>query len=179
MTDPQFIVADIRSHRAELLELNVEYVSWVFSQVDESFGVRCADVVGLPAPAYVEAVIDKICDRSPPEGIFYLVKIDGQLAAMGGLRGLNASLIEVKRIYVRPTFRGLRLGERILARLLADAQAFGYERACLDSGPFMKAAHSIYERASFVDRMPYDQAEVPVEFHSRWRFMERPLAVPA
>jgi GNAT superfamily N-acetyltransferase len=178
MTDPQFIVADIRSHRGELLDLNVEYFSWVFAQIDDFFGVRCADVVGMPAPAYVEAVIDEICDRSPPEGIFYLVKMDGRIAAMGGLRGLNLSLAEVKRIYVRPAFRGFRLGERILRRLLADAQAFGYERVCLDSAPFMKAAHGIYEGAGFTDRLPYESTEVPVEFHGRWRFMERDLAAP-
>ena len=179
MTDPQFIVADIRTHRAALLELNVEYVSWVFSQVDDFFGIRCADVVGMPAPAYVEAVIDKICDRKPPEGIFYLVKTDERIVAMGGLRGLNSNLVEVKRIYVRPAFRGFRLGERILTRLLTDARAFGYERVCLESAPFMKAAHKIYEGANFADRLPYEAAEVPVEFHGRWRFMERVLTAPA
>jgi len=179
MTEPQFIVANIRTHRAELLEINVEYVSWVISHVADFFGIRAEDVVGMPTQEYVEAVIDKTCGRNPPEGVFYLVKIDGQLAAMGGLRGLSPNLVEVKRIYVRPAFRGLRLGERILKHLLTDAKLFGYDRVCLESAPFMKAAHRIYERASFVDRAPYQEAEVPVEFHGRWRFMERPLAAPA
>ena len=175
MTEPQFIVADIRLHRAELLELNVEYVSWVFSQVDEYFRISSAEVVGMQASAYVETIIDKICDQHPPDGIFYLVKVEGMLAAMGGLRRLNPNTVEVKRIYVRPACRGLRLGERILTRLLADAKSFGYRKVCLDTGPFMKSAHKIYENSQFVDRAPYLEAEVPVEFHDRWRFMERPI----
>ena len=131
------------------------------------------------APAYVESVLDKICDRTPPEGIFYLVETHGRLAAMGGLRGLEPSLVELKRIYVRPAFRGSGLGERILTRLLTDAQDFGYQRICLESAPFMKNAHGIYQRAGFADRLPYEAAEVPVEFHDRWRFMERLLAAPS
>ena len=175
MTEPQFIVADIRLHRAEILDLNVEYVSWVFSQFDEFFGISCAEVVGMPASAYAETAIEKICERHPPDGIFYLVKIDGLLAAMGGLRGLNQDSVEVKRIYVRPAFRGLRLGEHILTRLLADAKSFGYRGVCLETGPFMKSAHKIYESNHFVDRAPYSEAEVPVEFYDHWRFMERPI----
>lgn len=175
MTEPQLVVADIRSHRAELLELNLEYMSWIFSEVGKFFEVPCAEIVGMPAPAYVEAVIDKVCDRQPPEGIFYLVTVEGQLVGMGGLRGLNVDLAEVKRLYVRPAFRGRGLGERVLARLLTDARTFGYRQACLESAPFMEAAHRLYERASFVDRSPYEGAEVPVEFHHRWHFMERPL----
>lgn len=88
---------------------------------------------------------------------------------MGGLRRSSANLAELKRIYMRPAFRGLRPGERILRRLLTDAGTFGFERACLESGPFMKAAHRIYESANFVDRLPYGEAEVPVEFHDRDR----------
>lgn len=75
MPEPEFIVADIREHRPDLVELNVEYVSWVFSQVDECFGVSWAEIVGLPAAASVGTVIEKICDRSPPRGVFDLVRV--------------------------------------------------------------------------------------------------------
>jgi GNAT superfamily N-acetyltransferase len=176
VTVPQFITANLRDHRAELLGLNVEYVSWVFAEVDAFFGVRCAQVVGMEAPEYVASVIDKMCDRTPPEGIFYLISCQGKFAGMGGLRGLTDEVAEIKRIYVRPGFRGARLGELMLERLLSDASQFGYKRICLDSAPFMKAAHRMYEAAAFVDRAPYSGAEVPEVFHPRWRFMERSLA---
>jgi hypothetical protein len=63
----------------------------------------------------------------------------------------------------------------MLDRLLADAVAFGYDRVLLDSGPFMTAAHRVYERKGFVDCEAYTGVEVPEAFHARWRFMRRGL----
>jgi hypothetical protein len=64
MTEPEFVVADLSAHRAPLLALNVEYMSCVFEQIDASFGVSCADMVGMPASAYVETVIWRFMERS-------------------------------------------------------------------------------------------------------------------
>ncbi len=176
MTPPQFITANLRDHRDEVLELNVEYLSWVFAEVDAFFGVSCTAIVGMSAADYVASVLEKVCDRTPPHGVFYLLQHEGKIAGMGGLRALSSEAAEIKRIYIRPGFRGARLGERMLQRLLEDARQFGYRRACLESAPFMKAAHRIYEAAGFHDRPPYLEAEVPVIFHDRWRFMECTLA---
>jgi GNAT superfamily N-acetyltransferase len=168
-------VANIHIHRDQLIEINVEYVSWVFREIDKLFDVNFEKRIGMPASDYVTSVIDKVCGKLPPEGIFYLVNVDGKLAGMGGLRGLNPIQAEVKRIYIRPEFRGMRLGELVLERLLSDAKEFGYEQACLDTALFMKSAHRIYENKGFLDRPPYEGVEVPPEFHARWRFMELAL----
>ena len=175
MTDISLIPASIPAHRDLLVEINVEYVSWVFREIDSLFGVDFEQVVGMPARDYVPTVIDKVCGRPPPEGVFYLVSVDGQTAGMGGLRRLNADQAELKRMYIRPAFRGRGLGARVLDRLLADAGSFGYGRVCLDSAPFMQDAHRVYESRGFVDRPPYEGVEVPPEFHHRWRFMEKTL----
>ena len=171
----EFIAANVQLHRKQLIELNVEYLSWVFERIEAFFAIPADEVVGMPAADYVPTVIDKVCGDPPPKGIFYLVTVDGALAGMGGLRALGANTAEIKRIYFRPAFRGMQLGERMLQRLLADAKSFGYERACLDTGPFMTSAHRLYEAQGFSDCSAYDGAEVPAEFHARWRFMERGL----
>lgn len=172
---PVFAEARPGARRDTVLELNVEYMSWLFEAFERHFGIDIAGVLGASAADYVRSKIDAICDERPPEGVFYLVELDGQPAGMGGLRRLDAATCEIKRIFVRPAFRGLGLGERILERLLDDGRAFGYQRARLESGPFMTHAHRAYERLGFVDREPYAEAEVPAPFHSRWRFMERGL----
>jgi GNAT superfamily N-acetyltransferase len=171
----EFIVADAAVHRGHLIELNVEYLSWVFAGIEDLFSVPADQVVGMPASEYVPGVIDKVCGDPPPKGIFYLVKVDNNLAGMGGLRFLSAGIAEIKRIYFRPEFRGMKLGELMLSRLLADAGAFGYQRVCLDTALFMKSAHRLYENNGFSDCSAYEGVEVPSEFHSRWRFMERAL----
>jgi len=94
---------------------------------------------------------------------------------MGGLRSLDEVTAEIKRIYILPKYRAHKLGERVLQRLLADAKTFGYRTAVLDTAPFMTSAHSLYERNGFVDRPAYAGVEVPAEFQTQWRFMERPL----
>lgn len=175
MPNHEFIVARVASHRDELIQLNIEYLSWVFMEIESLFGVPVNEVVGMPIRDYVPTVIDKVCGGPPPKGIFYLVKVDNQLAGMGGLRFLRTEVAEIKRIYIRPEFRGRQLGELTLNRLLIDARAFGYKSICLDTGLFMKSAHRLYEANGFSDCSAYEGVEVPSEFHSQWRFMERTL----
>lgn len=104
-----------------------------------------------------------------------MVKVNDGLAGMGGIRYVRNGVAEIKRIYFRPNYRGNRLGEVMLNRLISDAIGFGYKTALLDSGPFMSTAHKVYERCGFVDCAPYEEAEVPSEFHDGWRFMVRSL----
>ncbi len=171
MSRYEFIAADVVTHRAVLIELNIEYLSWVFKEVEALFGVP----VGLVASDYVPTVIDKVCGDPPPRGVFYLIEVDGRVAGMGGLRFLRPGVAEIKRIYVRPGHRGRNLGKLMLQRLLADATAFGYKSVCLDTAPFMTSAQRLYEDKGFTDCAAYAGVEVPSEFHVRWRFMERAL----
>ena len=175
MVNYEFIAASAASHRAELIELNVEYLTWVFAGIEALFAVPADEVVGTPIREYVPRVIDKVCGDAPPKGIFYLVKVDEMLAGMGGLRFLRPGVAEIKRIYFRPEFRGMKLGELTLSRLLADAKAFGYRSVCLDTALFMRSAQRLYEKNGFSDCPAYQGVEVPAEFHGGWRFMKRDL----
>ena len=175
MPHVEFIAASPLTHREALIELNVEYLTWVFANVEAQFGIPADQVNGMPASAYVPTVIDKVCGHTPPHGIFYLLKVADQWAGMGGLRCLAPGVADIKRVYMRPACRRLRLGERLLHRLLADAQAFGCERVYLDTAPFMTAAQRLYQANGFADCAPYDGTEVPVELHNRWRFMSLAL----
>lgn len=167
--------ADPLLDRADLIQLNIEYLSWVFGEVEKTFGVPAGDVVGMPVDEYVPTIIDKVCGAPPPEGIFYLIRADGRLAGMGGLRCLSPGAAEIKRIYVRPEFRGMKLGQQMLERLLSDATSFGYRAVYLDTGLFMKSAHRLYEDYGFLDCTAYEGVEVPSVFHCQWRFMRRLL----
>jgi ribosomal protein S18 acetylase RimI-like enzyme len=168
-----FTLANPITDRDALVSLNIEYLSWVADGIEQSFGLSSLALLGMEVPEYVVGVIDKVCGEPPPRGAFYLVHVDGALAGMGGLRRTGDGVAEVKRIYVRPAFRGLKLGQAILQRLLADAQAFGYPCLRLDSAPFMQSAQRLYVAAGFTDREPYDGVEVPPVLHAGWRFMER------
>jgi len=175
MSQFEFIAADIDLDRQILIELNVEYVSWFLAGMESSYAVPAVSILGMTASQYVPTVIDKICAAKPPAGVFYLIKTDGKLVGMGGFRSLNSSTAEIKRIYIRPEFRGHNLGERILQRLVMDAKSYGFTQACLDTAPFMTSAHRIYERNGFVGCPAYEGSEVPHGFAHRWRFFQRTL----
>ncbi len=167
-----FTIAHPARHRAELLELNIEYVTWVMDGIEKTMGAKAADVLGATVPEYIAATLEKVAGDAPPRGVFYIVEVDGKLAGMGGLRCLQPGLAEIKRLYVRPACRGLKLGGTILARLLEDAKAFGYQRVVLDTASFMDSAQHLYEAMGFVDCPVYEGVEVPVAFQENWRFME-------
>ena len=174
MTASTFRLADPVADRATLLDINIEYVAWVFAEIEKGFGVPAIDILGMPVADYVPTVIDKVCGDPPPRGAFYLVESAGQVVAMGGLRRSDEGIAELKRLYVRPAGRGKRLGEALAARLVADARAFGYRRVRLDTLPFMASAQSLYETLGFVDCPPYP-IEMPEAFRESIRYMELPL----
>jgi len=175
MNHLEFIPADAVQHRSELIELNIEYLNWVVSGFEAITGKSGREMLGSEIPQYVENNVAKVCGDKPPRGVFYLVKYEGVLAGMGGLRCVRDGVAEVKRIYVRPTLRGNNLGESILLRILGDAKLFGYRSMVLDTSPFMHNAQRIYERHGFLDRPPYDEVEAPKELHPFIRFMEKTL----
>ena len=174
MTSPTFRIADPVADRQALLDINIEYVSWVFAEIEQSFGVPARDILGMEVADYVPTVIDKVCGDPPPRGVFYLVEDAGQTVAMGGLRWSEDGVAELKRVYVRPSGRGRSLGEAIVRRLLADARSFGYRTIRLDTTPFMKSAQALYESLGFVDCAPYP-VEMPPAFQGQLRFMELTL----
>ena len=170
---PQFRPADLSVDREALFQLSVEYMLWVTQ------GIAALGKTEAPSLAsverYVTGGLDQLCSKRPPEGVFYLVEWDGALAGICGPRQVAPGVAELKRIYVRPSHRGLRLGEAMLYRLIADATAFGCKKAVLDSAPFMQAAHRLYATAGFVDCPPYAGSEAPQHLLEVWRFMERRL----
>jgi len=104
-------------------------------------------------------------DYAPPRGALLLALVDGRLAGCGALRALAevdyANACEMKRLYVRPGFRGLGLG-RILAQALIDAATqAGYSTMLLDTLDDMEAARGLYEALGFAEVPPYYFNPIP------------------
>lgn len=159
--------------RDVMLDLNVQYFEWMEQCIRRDFAIEISDLLGGSTQNYVASVLDKLCAAQPPEGVFYVVRRDGQLAGMGGVRKLADGVSEMKRVFVLPDQRGSGLGAVIVKRLIADSDAFGYPVMRLDSGPFMASAHRLYEAEGFKDRDAYEGVEVPQDLRHNWRFMER------
>ena len=86
---------------------------------------------------------------APPAGRLLLATHAGQPAGCVCLKGHDAATCELKRLYVRPKFRGLKIGWQLVNRLVAEARLAGYERMALDSHRSMQKAHALYEAVGF------------------------------
>lgn len=95
-------------------------------------------------------------DYAPPDGRLLVAEFEGQLAGCVGFHKLEQRICEMKRLYLRPGFRGKGLGRVLAERIIAEARSIGYERMRLDTvEPVMKDAVAMYRRFGFREIAPY------------------------
>jgi GNAT superfamily N-acetyltransferase len=130
-----------------------EYVAWIFERFRTLHGSELSDVQQAVVHAEFRAEYPKLLGE---RGRMVLATVDGVPAAVGALKPLSAGAAELKRMYVRPAFRGIGLGRRVMEHLIAEARSLGYRTVQLDSVDFMTEAHELYRSAGFVDRPAYE-----------------------
>ena len=96
---------------------------------------------------------------APPRGTMRLARVNGIPAGCCALRPLDAvdyaNACEMKRLYVRPQFRGLGLGRRLAEEILEAARLAGYASILLDTLDDMETARAMYQDLGFVEIPPY------------------------
>jgi GNAT superfamily N-acetyltransferase len=166
---PEFRQARTDRDLPEVRDLFWEYLQWANGRVNEEFGVN------FDIETMLEENMRDLDVYFPPDGRLVLASEEGNLAGLGCLKKLHDGICEIKRMYVRPEYRGRGLGRGILEALLSGAREIGYSSVRLDSARFMKAAHSLYRSAGFQEIEEYQGSEIPPGFREHWIFMEKAL----
>jgi putative acetyltransferase len=137
-----FHQAESPAHIAQARELFLEYAqSLGFSLCFQNFEKELADLPG---------------DYAPPQGRLLLAQYEGQPTGCVALRPKESRVCEMKRLYLRPQFRGKGLGRILAERIIAEAREIGYQRMRLDTvEPVMKDAVAMYRKLGFKDIEPY------------------------
>jgi GNAT superfamily N-acetyltransferase len=149
---------------AAIRELFAEWYAWLETEhgIDLTYQDVKGELASLPG-AYAE-----------PRGGLWLAR-DGAWRPAGcvAIRPLPDGACELKRMYVRPAFRGRGLGRALAGRALAEARARGYTVMRLDTAAFLAAANHLYADLGFRQTGPY--YDVPPDMLKITIFMELPL----
>lgn len=89
--------------------------------------------------------------------VFFVTRYAGEPAACGGLKLFGTEYGEVKRMYVRPVYRGLGLGKGMLNHLADYAREHQVGLLRLETGIYQTEAIGLYERYGFQRRPPFGE----------------------
>ena len=148
-----FALKPAYDHKEEVRELFVEYTDMLVAGEP-----RFVEYLGIQNFDHELKHLEK--KYGMPSGRLYLLYVDDKLAGSVGIRKLDKEKCELKRLYVKPEFRGQQLGELLLERMINDARRIGYKYMYLDTLPFLKTALKMYRRFGFEEIERYNDSPI-------------------
>ena len=127
-------------------ELFLEYLHWANEGLNAEYGIDF-DVVSMVEEDMAHQEI-----FSPPDGRLLLALEGKEAAGLACMRRIRMDIGEIKRMYVRPEFRGKGIDRQLVDSLIQEARTIGYPRLRLDSTRFMVEAHALSLRRLQGDR---------------------------
>ena len=138
----EFVQAESPAQVGQARELFIEYSEWLgLNLCFQNFEQELAELPGAYAP---------------PDGRLLLAVHEGGVAGCVCLRKIGDETCEMKRLYVRPEFRGLGVGRALASQIIAEARSLNYARMRLDTiPPKMNEAIKVYRSLGFREIEPY------------------------
>lgn len=93
-----------------------------------------------------------------PNERLYVAKCDNKAAGCIGLRYIDNDYCEMKRLYVRPEFRGNKISNQLVERIMKEAKEIGYKYMVLDTLPFLTSAIRLYKGYGFYEVPAYNNS---------------------
>lgn len=140
-------IVDGKPYIQQIKELIIEYAKWLgrnlsFQNID--------DELKDPAPKY-----------TAPEGEL-LVAVEGEdVLGMIAYHKHSDIRCEMKRLYVKPSCRGMKLGEKLIEELIVHARQAGYKEMVLDTIVPLQSAIHLYKKLGFTECEPYYHNPMP------------------
>lgn len=134
---------------------DLEVIRVLFREYADSLGVN------LDYQGFEEELRDLPGPYAAPSGTLLLARSDNDVVGCVGVRPIDDRTAEMKRLYVRPSGRGLGLGRTLAEAAIRFATATGYDRMRLDTLPTMDRAQELYRSLGFMPIDAYRFSPVP------------------
>lgn len=129
----------------------IDSVKELFTQYTEMLGVN------LDFQNYEQELEHLPGKYALPDGRLYIACADNKAIGCIALRKINDTICEMKRLYVRPEFRGKKISQLLAEQIISDAAKLKYEYMVLDTFTSLKSAIALYKKLGFYEIEPYYQ----------------------
>ena len=96
-----------------------------------------------------------------PQGALFLALVDEKAAGCVAVRKFETNICEMKRLYIRPSYRGQKMGRMLAEKIIDKAIRIGYSTMLLDTLTPLKEAMALYQSLGFRKREPYYHNPLP------------------
>lgn len=148
------------SHKEEVKTLFSEYTN-MLTEGDPSFEEY------LKVQNYDEELEDLEMKYGMPRGRLLLAYYDNNLAGCIGLKKIDEANCEMKRLYVRPQFRGKHIGDYLVKEMIKSAKEIGYSHMLLDTLPFLQSAVHMYKKYGFYEIESYNNSPMDTSIYMK------------
>ena len=158
------------SHLVEIRIILNEYLTFIAKEL-----TRQPWNFDLDVENEVNFTMNNLDKFSEPDGRLLLVEVDGEIAGTISLRKIREDAGEIKRMYVKPKFRGKKLGNLMVEKVISISEENGFSKLFLDTSSFMSSAVSLYKKYGFKKIDSYPECIVSKELWDNWIFMMKEL----
>ena len=158
------------SHLDDIRVILNEYLSFIAKEL-----TRPPWDFNLDVEKEVNFTMNNLDKFAEPDGRLLLVEVDSEIAGTISLRKIREDAGEIKRMYVKPKFRGKKLGNLMIEEVIEVAKENGYSKLYLDTAQYMSSAVTLYKKFGFEETEPYPECIVPKEFWEKLIFMKKEL----
>ena len=123
----------------------------------------------------VDFTFKNLSDFVPPNGKIFIAKKSSECVGTASLKKIRPKIAEIKRMYVKPEFQGVGIGNLLLEKALEEAKTLNFEEVFLDTPPPFKASHQLYKKHGFQGFQEYPEVAIPDELKVDWVYMKKVL----
>ena len=138
----------------DFITLTQKYVSWMLAEIREHYPQL--DIEAFAAEHTYDDIRKKFPgDHLPPDGCLLIATDNGQVCGCIAVGRLDATICELRTLFVRPSCRGSGVGKSLAAFAINQARELGYTAVRLDTLGFMESAQRLYRSLGFYPIEPY------------------------